>query len=167
MKEQFTKSSVDAKITADDIELFAKVCEKGINDYTEKNQQYTNDFKLGLDNEEFYRLKKFRFIKQLENNMFTKQAISDRFNICVETKKNKSFLKCFQNHELVLEIALSPSQVEAIENKYYYTFDYDKGIEPRKKYQLFYAGTFMYKDKDTKHLSSKLVDLKLIKIVKI
>ncbi len=167
MQELFTKSSPEAKINDEDIMLFAKVCEKGLNDHTKKNQEYTNDFKLAEDQEDFYRLKKFRVIKKMENNYFTKQAISDRFAINVETKKNKAFIRCYQNNELVLEIAATPAQIEAIENKFYYDFDYYKGKAATKKYQLFYAGTFMYKDKETTSLSSKLVDLRLLKIVKI
>lgn len=167
MNQLFTKSSVDAKLEDTDLQLFAKVCEKGLNDHTRKNQEYTNDFKLTAEQEDFYRLKKFRVIKKMEHNMFCKQAISDRFAINVETKKNKSFIRCYQNNELVLEIAATPTQIEAIENKFYYDFDYYKGTNATKKYQLFYAGTFMYKNKETTVLSSKLSDLRLFKIVKL
>ncbi len=163
----FTKSSAIAKISDEDIKLFSKVCEKGLNDYTEKNQQYTNDFKLSEEQEDFYRLKKFRVLKKMENGYFAKQAISDRFAINVENIKNKSFIRCYQNNELVLEIAATKAQIEAIENKFYYDFDYYKGESAKKKYQLFYAGTFMYKDKNTEYLSSKLIDLRLLKIVKL
>lgn len=167
MSEIFTKSSAVAKIDGDELKLFAKVCEKGLNDFTQKNQEYTNDFKLSNEQKEFYRLKKFRVIKKMEEKYFCKQAISDRFTISVENKKNKSFIRCYQNQELVLEIAATPMQIQAIEDKFYYDFDYYKGELPKKKYQLFYAGTFMYKNQESQVLSSKLIDLRLLKIVKL
>ncbi len=167
MNEIFTKSSVEAKLTDEDINLFAKVCEKGINDYTDKNQEYTNDFQLTEDIEDFYRLKKFRVLKKMEPNNFTKQAISDRFTISVERiNKNKCFLKCQQNNQLALEIAMSEKQLQAIEDKFNYRFKLSDNVAPTEKYQLFYAGTFMYKDKENNYLSSKLANLKLFKIVK-
>ncbi len=166
MNQIFTKSSAEAKISSSEQDIFAKVCEKGINDFTEKNQEYTNDFQLSSDQEDFYRLKKFRSVRKMEFNYFTKQAICDRFVMKVEHLKQKSFIKCYQNNELVLEIAASKSQINAIEDKYYYHLKRDDG-KSNDKYQLFYAGTFMYKDKNTPYLSSKLIDLRLIKLVKL
>ncbi len=168
MKEIFTKSSVEAKMTPEKSDIFAKVCEKGINDFTEKNQEYTNDFKLPIDEEEYYRLKKFRFLKTMPTKHFASQAIADRFVIRISHgKNNKSFIKCYQSKELVLEIAASPRQIEAIEDKYHYYFKLDGKTENQDKYQLFYAGTFMEKSADATYLSSKLTDLRLFKVVKI
>lgn len=164
MNKLFTKSSAEAKMTDEDIKLFSKVCEKGINEFTDKNTEFTEEFELADEQKIMYGLKKSRVIKELETNQFAKIAISDRFSLCTQTIKNKVFLKAYQGEVLVLEISMSKSQLTAIEDKYYYDIEIFDNKPPRTKYQLFYSGTFMRKSIDSP-LSSKLVDLRLLKIV--
>lgn len=164
MKSLYTKSSAEAKITDEDIAVFSKVCEKGINEFTDKNTEFTAGFELTEDQGFKYGLKKSRVLKELELNQFAKLAISDKFKVAVEIKGKKVFMKCYQSDSLVLEIAMSKTQLEAIEDKFYYDIEiFDEEI-PRQKYQLFFAGTFMRKTTEGP-LSSKLTDLRLLKIV--
>ncbi len=164
MNELFTNNSALAKVTEEDINIFSKVCEKGLNDLTEKNTEFTDSFKLSDDMEYSHSLKKFRVINKLESKQFCKAAISDRFNLSVSIVKNKVFLKAYQGDEVVLEISMSKSQLEAIEDKFYYDIQIDEGFKPSSKYHLFYAGTFM-RNQDGKLIVSKLQDLRLIKLV--
>lgn len=164
MNRLYTKSSADAKLTEDDIVIFSKVCEKGLNETTDKNVDFTADFKLPTDLEFTHNLKKTRVLKELEVNQFAKIAISDKFKLAVETVKNKVFLKCYQTENLVLEIAMSKKQLEALEDKYYYDLEVFDGEVPNTKYHVFYAGTFMRTENDGP-LKSKLVDLRLLKFV--
>ena len=46
MKTLFTKSSAEAKVTEEDANIFAKVCEKEINSFTNKNTEYSDVFEL-------------------------------------------------------------------------------------------------------------------------
>lgn len=164
MNRLYTKSSADAKLTDQDIELFSKVCEKGINEATDKNIEFTADFKVPEELEFTHNLKKFRVLKELEVNQFAKIAVSDKFKLAVETIKNRVFVKCYQTDTLVLEIAMSKKQLAALEDKYYYDLEIFDGEVPSTKYHVFYAGTFMRTDADGP-LKSKLVDLRLLKFV--
>lgn len=164
MNKLYTKSSAEAKLSEDDIKIFSRVCEKGINEFTQKNMEFTADFELDEETRYKYGLKKIRVLKELQKNQFSKIAISDKCAIAVEIIKNKAFIKCYQSETLILEIAMSTKQLEAIEDKYYYDIERFDKCGPRQKYQIFYAGTFMRKD-DQAPLSSKLNDLRLLKIV--
>lgn len=164
MNNLYTKSSAIAKVTDEDIKIFSKVCEKGINDFTDKNTEFTDNFELAEELQASHNLKKARVLKDLEINQFAKVAISDRFLLAVEIVKNKVFLKCYQGDTLILEINMSKAQLESIEDKYYYDLEKFTDCVPRVKYQIFYAGSFMRKNPDSP-LSSKLIDLRLLKIV--
>lgn len=164
MNNLYTKSSADAKLTEDDIATFSKVCEKGINELTDRNTEFTEDFNLSQDLEYTYNLKKARVLKELQVNEFAKIAISDKFKLAVETIKNKVFLKCYQSEELILEISMSKKQLQALEDKYCYDLELFDGDVPQVKYHLFYAGTFM-RTENNGVLKSKLVDLRLLKLV--
>lgn len=164
MNRLYTKSSADAKLTKQDIEIFSKVCEKGINETTEKNVDFTADFKLPTDLEFTHNLKKVRVLKDLAVNQFAKVAISDKFKLAVEINKAKVFLKCYQSDTLVLEITMSKTQLAALEDKYYYDLELFDGQVPSTKYHLFYGGTFLRTDGDGP-LKSKLADLRLLKFV--
>lgn len=164
MNKLYTKSSAEAKLTDEDIKIFARVCEKGINEFTNNNTEFTDDFELDEEAKFNYGLKKMRVLKDLEQNQFSKCAISDKTGLLVEEVKNKVFLKCYQSEKLVLEISMSKKQLEAIEDKYYYDIERFDDELPRSRYQLFYAGTFMRKETEGP-LSSKLTDLRLLKIV--
>ncbi len=164
MNNLFTKSSIEAKLTEEDINIYARVCEKGINEFTQKNTQFTDSFELEESMEFQYGLKKFRSIKDLEHNYFCKAAVSDKYYVAIQVIKNKAFMKCYQSDKLVMEIAMSKSQLEAIEDKYYYDIERYTDKTPRNRYQVFYAGTFMRKQ-GSECLSTKLTDLRLLKIV--
>lgn len=164
MNNLYTKSSADAKITEADIEIFSKVCEKGINELTDKNTEFTDNFELSVDQKFSHGLKKARVLKELESNQFAKLAISDKFKLAVEINKNKVFLKCYQSDNLILEISMSKKQLDALEDKYCYDLELFDNQLPSVKYHLFFAGTFMRTQTDGP-LKSKLVDLRLMKFV--
>lgn len=160
---KITKSSAIAKTTDKDIKLFSKVCEKGINELTGKNTEFTKDFELS-DEQQDYNLNKLSYLKNLEPNTFVKGSISDEFGITVQIVKNKAFMKCYQENKLVLEIAMSVNQLESLEDKYCYDLQRFDDTLPNQIYHLFYAGTFFLKED---LLSSKLVDLRLLKFVNV
>lgn len=164
MNNLFTKSSSEAKLTDEDIKIFARVCEKGINEFTQKNTQFTDTFELESEMQFQYGLKKFRSIKDLEPNQFCKAAVSDKYYVAIQLVKNKAFMKCYQSDKLVMEIAMSKAQLEAIEDKYYYDIERFTDNVPRNRYQVFYAGSYMRKQ-DCDYISTKLTDLRLLKIV--
>ncbi|WOO86939.1 hypothetical protein RZE82_07425 [Mollicutes bacterium LVI A0039] len=163
MNKLYTKSSSEAKLNEEDIKVFSRVCEKGINEFTQLNTEFTDNFTLTDDQQFQYGLKKLRVLKDLTPNQFCKVAISDKCVIDVEQVKNKIFFKCYQSQSLVLEIAMSVNQLEALEEKYNCDFVDSDGTIPTDKFQIFYAGTFMRKTADGP-LSSKLTDLRLLKI---
>lgn len=164
MNKLYTKSSADAKLTEADIKLFSRVCEKGINEFTGNNTEFTTDFELDEETKFSFGLKKMRVLKELETNQFCKCAVSDKCGLVVEIVKERAFVKCYQSEQLVLEIAMSTKQLQAIEDKYYYDIERFDDKLPRARYQIFYAGTFMRKQNDGP-LSTKLTDLRLFKIV--
>ncbi len=164
MNNLYTKSSAEAKMTDEDIKIFSKVCEKGINELTDKNTEFTDGFELGEDLKFSHGLKKARVLKELEVNQFAKLAISDKFKLAVEIVKNKVFLKCYQSENLILEISMSKKQLEALEDKFYYDFELFSDEVPAVKYHLFFAGTFMRSTSEGP-LKSKLTDLRLLKFV--
>lgn len=160
----YTKSSADAKISEADIEIFSKVCEKGINELTDKNTEFTDSFELSEEYKQSHSLKKARVLKELEINQFAKLAISDKFKLAVEINKSKVFLKCYQSDNLILEISMSKKQLEALEDKFCYDLELFDSQLPSVKYHLFFAGTFM-RSQNEGPLKSKLVDLRLMKFV--
>lgn len=160
-----TKSSAIAKINDSETKLFAKVCEKGINDLTCKNTEFTKDFELSNDQQE-YGLNKFSSLESLELNNFAKGSISDEFGVTVQIVKKKAFVKCYKSDRLILEIAMSVNQLESLEDKYCYDLQRFDGTLPNQTYHMFYAGTYFLKS-ESGVLSTKLVDLRLLKFVNV
>lgn len=160
MNSLYTKSSAIAKLTDEDIKIFSRVLEKAINDFTDRNTEWTDDFQLSEEQVPVYTPKKLRSLGDLTPKLFAKLAIADKCQVSFEQIKSKIFVKCYHGEKLVLEIAMSLAQMEAIEDKYDVDFD-----QADVKYQLYFAGTFMRKHEDGP-LSSKLSDLRLFKITK-
>ncbi|MGL5020474.1 MAG: hypothetical protein ACRC5R_00405 [Mycoplasmatales bacterium] len=157
MNPLFSKSSVEVVLSEKDIDIFKQVVEKRFNEHTKLNKWFENEFKLSDSEYQQYQPYVFDSINLLEPKMFVKAVLADRFVISLKILKNKAFIKCFKDDELVLEISCSKKQIEAIEDKYDINLD-----NINKEYYLIYASTFMRNDHYI--LTSKLIDLRLIKI---
>lgn len=159
MNPIFTKSSVEAALNEDDIEIFRLVIEKRFNEHIKLTKHFPNEFHLFEHQYQQYQPYLFPSISILEEKYFTKVTVADYFHISYVKLKNKAILKFFIKKELVLEISMTLKQLDAIIDKY--DLDIEETLSSRR-YYLVYAGTFLKNDKLI--VTSKLQDLKLIKI---
>lgn len=158
----FTKSSVEAKMDDNDIDIFKQVVEKRFNEHTKLNKKFETIFKLNDDEYQQYQPYLFSSIAIIEQKYFTKATLTDRFKLSYVELKNKIILKAYLEDILVLEISLTKSQFDAILEKYDIELTTQDVKDISKTYYLIYAGTFMKNEKEI--LTSKLTDLRLIKI---
>jgi hypothetical protein len=156
-KPVFTKSSVDAKLSEVDIDIFNKVVEKRFNEYTKLNKWFESEFNLNEDQYSQYQPYPFLEINQLENKWFTKACMTERFDISAVVLKNKVILKCLQDGVVCLEISVSKNQFSAINEKYDLLLD-----QKSENLYLIIAGTFMRNDSNI--LTTKLENLRVIKL---
>lgn len=155
MNPIFTKSSVEAKITDLDFEIFQKVVELKYNQKTNLIELFDNDFKLNEAQYQQYQPYLFKSLNLIEGKYFTKITLTDTFKINTLKLKNKIILKCYKNSKLALEISLSVSQYDSIIEKYKIEFNTNKNL------YIIFASTFL---KNENLISTKLQDLKLFKV---
>lgn len=156
-KPVFTKSSVEAKLTEQDIDIFNKVVEKKFNEYTKLNKWFENDFNLSEDQYAQYQPYSFGALNELESKWFTKACLTQRFDIEAVVLKNKVILKCIQDDILCLEVSITKNQFSAINEKYDLLLD-----QKKENLYLIIAGTFMRNEHNI--LTTKLENLRVIKL---
>lgn len=158
----FTKSSVEAKLSDGDIDIFKQVVEKRFNEHTKLNKRFETIFSLEREEYQQYQPYLYPSLSIMEEKYFTKATLADRFKINYVELKNKAIIKCYVEDELVVEISVTLKQLDSIIEKYNLDIDQEDVVSSKKTHYLIYAGTFMKNDKNI--LTSKLVDLRLIKI---
>lgn len=156
-----TKNSNEAKLTKEEVNLSAKVIEKGFNDLSEKNQEFTNKFSLD-NNFEYLELAKLGDLSELDNKHFAKGNIQLKCSISVDIFKSNAFMRLYVFGNLVMKIKMSEKQLDSIEDKFNTDMELHEDGVPKIEYTVFIGGVFR---KEEESLQTKLEDLRLFKVI--